>query len=251
MKSISIDPEFRALIPAPTQEELEMLEDNLKQDGCRDPLVLWDGILIDGHNRFEICTRLGIDFKTVQQPLEDRAHATEWIIRNQFGRRNLVAFVRVKLALRLEDAIRARAKANREAHQGRPSKLEQISAPVNLPVETREELAKLAGVSRATVTQVKQINAHAAPEVQAKVEAGEMTINSAFKTIEKTAPALIAAPVPESPTPAPRKLPISEARQLWNIAQNRLDNINKNAPDREQILGEIIAYAQKRLASKK
>lgn len=247
MKSIIIDPEFRALIPAPTQEELEMLEDNLKQDGCRDPLVLWDGILIDGHNRFEICTRLGIDFKTVQQPLEDRAHATEWIIRNQFGRRNLVAFVRVKLALRLEDVIRARAKAN----FGQRTDLPQISAKGLVPVETREELAKLAGVSRATVSQVKQIEAHAAPEVQAKVEAGEITINSAFKTIEKTAPALIAAPVPESPTPAPRKLPISEARQLWNIAQNRLDNINKNAPDREQILGEVIAYAQKRLASKK
>ena len=62
-----IDPEFKALIPPLVPEELAQLEANILADGCRDPLVTWRGILIDGHNRFEICSRHGLEFQTVER----------------------------------------------------------------------------------------------------------------------------------------------------------------------------------------
>jgi hypothetical protein len=49
----------------------------------------WPHVLIDGHNRYEICHRLGIQFQTVRKQFESRDDAIEWIINNQFGRRNL------------------------------------------------------------------------------------------------------------------------------------------------------------------
>lgn len=77
---IQIDPEFQALIPPLSAEEKQQLEANIVEDGCRDPLVVWGEILIDGHNRYEICTRMGIEFETVVKEFADRDEATEWII---------------------------------------------------------------------------------------------------------------------------------------------------------------------------
>jgi len=87
--TIQIDDEFRALIPPLSAEERAQLEDNLQRDGCRDPLVVWNGILLDGHNRYEICQALGLDFRTISIVLEDRDAAADWIDTNQLGRRNL------------------------------------------------------------------------------------------------------------------------------------------------------------------
>jgi len=84
-----IDPAFKKLIPPLSPEELAQLEANLVAHGCRDPLVTWDGTLIDGHNRFEICTRLGIPFETVAMVFADADAAMDWMDANQLGRRNL------------------------------------------------------------------------------------------------------------------------------------------------------------------
>lgn len=88
---IQIDNELRALIPPLASEERSQLEANLAAEGCRDPLVVWKGhhILLDGHNRYEICATQSIDFKTVEIDLPDRDAAHDWLITNQLGRRNL------------------------------------------------------------------------------------------------------------------------------------------------------------------
>lgn len=57
--SIQIDKEFEALIPRLTDEEFSQLEKNVIEDGCRDALVLWEDILVDGHNRYRICQKHG------------------------------------------------------------------------------------------------------------------------------------------------------------------------------------------------
>lgn len=86
---ITIDTEFEGLVQPLSFDERGQLERNLKQEGCRDALVVWRGILLDGHNRYEICKRLGIPFRTVDMVLPNREAAINWIIDNQLGRRNL------------------------------------------------------------------------------------------------------------------------------------------------------------------
>jgi len=88
---VIIDPEFSALIPPLSPDEKAQLEANLVAEGCLDALKVWAGhnILLDGHNRLEICQRLGIDYQTTAIDLADREAACDWIDRNQLGRRNL------------------------------------------------------------------------------------------------------------------------------------------------------------------
>jgi hypothetical protein len=93
---IVIDAEFAALIPPLSSEERQQLEDNIvEHGGARDPLVVWgsDGTLtlLDGHNRYEICTRLGLPFDVHEMRFSSRDEAEDWIDKNQLGRRNLTA----------------------------------------------------------------------------------------------------------------------------------------------------------------
>ena len=76
---LTIDPQFKNLIPPLQRTEYLQLEENLLADGCRDPLVVWRGTLIDGHNRYEICTRHSIPFSVKEMNFYCREEAIAWI----------------------------------------------------------------------------------------------------------------------------------------------------------------------------
>lgn len=189
---IKIDAEFAALIPPLSAEERQQLEENIvDHGGARDPLVVWASkgtlTLLDGHNRYEICTRLELPFDIEEMRFDDRSHAEEWIIRNQFGRRNLSAYVRTQLALRLEETVAARAKANQRQSEGRGKKGTQKSADL---IETRQEIAKVANVSHDTVAKVKKIDAaekagKVDAETVAKLRTGEVSINRVVRDLKE------------------------------------------------------------------
>jgi hypothetical protein len=89
--SIIIDPEFSSLVPPLSAGEASVLEASLKAEGCREALIASaiNNILLDGHNRYEICRRNNIPFEIKTIDLPDREAAIDWIYRNQLGRRNL------------------------------------------------------------------------------------------------------------------------------------------------------------------
>jgi hypothetical protein len=86
---LKVDPEFQSLIPPLRTEEFRQLETNLKMDGCTHPIVTWNKKILDGHNRYEICTRHNIPFDIDERKFNSREDAMDWIDRNQTGRRNL------------------------------------------------------------------------------------------------------------------------------------------------------------------
>ena len=86
---IQIDPEFQGLIPTMVKEEREALEASILAEGCRDALVVWGDLLVDGHRRYEICKAHDLEFKIIHREFESRDQAKIWIISNQFARRNL------------------------------------------------------------------------------------------------------------------------------------------------------------------
>ncbi len=92
-KHIQINEELRSLIPPLTHIEHEKLEENILKEGCRDPLVLWQEgdnyVLIDGHNRFGICTKHELDFNFVILQFGNINQAKDWMLSNQFGKRNI------------------------------------------------------------------------------------------------------------------------------------------------------------------
>lgn len=144
-KRIKIDPEFQSYIPPLRDQERFGLEAALMEEGCRDPLVVWNDLLIDGHNRFEICERLGIEYSTTDIDLADRHAALAWIVDNQLNRRNLTAEqVRYYRGLQYNREKMSKAEAGA---LGGSSKGQNATC---LP-DTAERLAKEHGVSAATV----------------------------------------------------------------------------------------------------
>lgn len=177
---IVIDNEFRALIPPLSAEERAQLEANILADGCRDPLVTWGEVLIDGHNRHEICTKHGLPFDVVEHEFSSRDDAIEWIINNQFGRRNLSDYQRGVLALRMKPIMEKRARAQQgERTDIRPKSDEGIK-----PIRTDAAVADLANLGKDTIRKIERIEEVAAPEVKAIAAAGDVSINLAAQFVE-------------------------------------------------------------------
>ena len=142
------------------------------------------GTLIDGHNRHEICTRLGLAFSVISKEFDGREDASEWIINNQFGRRNLSDYQRGILALRMKPIYEARAKAQQANSTGGAfPQLSEISHEAATPIRTDEAVASLASISSNTIRKIEQIDATAAPEVKALAAAGEVSINLAAQFV--------------------------------------------------------------------
>lgn len=86
---LKIDPQYENLIPPLSVEEYKYLESNIKQDGCREPLCVWENTIIDGHNRYKICTANNIPFNIQEIEFNSKEDAITWICSNQLGRRNI------------------------------------------------------------------------------------------------------------------------------------------------------------------
>ena len=86
-----VDPEFADKIPPLTEEEYRLLEENILADGkIISPLITWNGIIVDGHNRYRILqAHPEIPYETMEMEFSDRYAVIVWICRNQLGRRNL------------------------------------------------------------------------------------------------------------------------------------------------------------------
>ena len=200
--SIRIDNEFKSLIPPLSDEEYRQLEENCIKDGIRDPLVVWhvpngDDILVDGHNRFEISAKHGgIPFQIKRMTFDLREDAIIWIILNQFGRRNLEAYDRGVLALKVKPMIAKRAKERQRCGQGGVL-LNQKSDEAS-EVNTTKELAKIAGVSHDTIHKVEVIQNSGDKKLIEDVRNGETSINKAYQTVKGIDPV-------KSKTPAQMK----------------------------------------------
>ncbi|AEI51988.1 hypothetical protein [Runella slithyformis] len=103
-KQITILEELRQFITPLTNEEYSVLESNILNQGCKDPLTVWETtrktvfpddteerayVLIDGHNRYTICQKYDLDFKIVLLSFKDIEEVKDYMIDFQLGRRNL------------------------------------------------------------------------------------------------------------------------------------------------------------------
>lgn len=147
MQKLIIDKEFQELIPSLSQEERTGLEQNLLANGCLDPLKVWKetNILLDGHNRYEICTRHNIPFDVALLSFDARDAAYKWIINNQLDRRNITEeqrrYLRGKRYASEKKQKEANLKQNTPKDQNDPSDVTHTAA----------KLAKEYGVSGPTI----------------------------------------------------------------------------------------------------
>src|SRR2546425_2190201 len=190
--NITVNKELLAYIDPLTPEEHSALERSLLAEGCRDALVLWGDVLVDGHNRYGICSKHGIPFNTVQNSRfksMDDVHL--WMIDQHLGRRSVSDFQRGVLALRKREIIATRrsaaaaavmaAKADAPQAEGEapwegetdPVVAAALASVAKVPdeaLDTREALARVARLSSSQVKLIETIQQKAAPEVVARSE---------------------------------------------------------------------------------
>ncbi len=187
---IIVNEELKAYIDPLTPEEHAALERSILNEGCRDALVLWGDVLVDGHNRYGICRKHGLPFNTVQSALfksMDDVHL--WMIDQHLGRRSVSDFQRGVLALRKREILAARqqlaladalsAPAPQEISESTVTSTPITDAPVAPAFKSREDLAKAARLSSSQVVMIEKIQKQAAPELVAAVKSGVISINAA------------------------------------------------------------------------
>jgi hypothetical protein len=177
---IVVNEELKAYIDPLTPEEHEALERSILAEGCRDALVLWGDVLVDGHNRYGICSKHGLPFQTVQntrfKSMED-VHL--WMIDQHLGRRSISDFQRGVLALRKREIVAERRARSAAVAAALPVAEAPPEVPDATALETREALAKAARISSSQVVLIEKIQKQGAPELVAAVKAGTVSINAA------------------------------------------------------------------------
>ena len=184
----SIDPEFKTLIPPLSQEEYSQLEQNiLSNNKCRDAIITWNGIIVDGHNRFNICVTHGISFEIKEMDFDSRNHAKLWILENQLGRRNLTDAQRIELALLKTELLKEKARKNQiraGREKTRADKLfSKSSKPDDVPVNVHKAAAQIAGVSDGTIHNYLQLSKHDNPELLNNIKTNNLKINTAHRLL--------------------------------------------------------------------
>jgi hypothetical protein len=184
---IVVKEELKAYIDPMSPEEYQALERSILTEGCRDALVLWGDVLVDGHNRHAICSKHGLPFQTVQNPrFQSMEDVHLWMIDQHLGRRSLSDYQRGVLALRKREIGTQRRALALQAQQAEVSSAAEAAtapaaaeAPTADVPDTREALARVARLSSAQVMQIEKIQKQAAPELVAAVKAGTISINAA------------------------------------------------------------------------
>lgn len=178
--NITLNEELRSFIDPLAPIEYEALERSLLAEGCRDALVLWGEVLIDGHNRYAICQKHNIPFRTVQNTrftsLDD---VMLWVIDNHLARRSVSDYQRGVLALRKKDIVATRVAQRSAAEPAPAAEADTPAVPSSPPWNTREEVAKAARVSSNTISQIERIQKAATPQLLEAVRSGTISINAA------------------------------------------------------------------------
>jgi len=238
MSNIKIDPEFQALIPPLAPQERNQLEENLMSDGCRDPIVTWQGWLLDGHNRFEICTRLDIEYRVTSLDLADKAAALDWMDANQLGRRNLTPEQMSILRGRIYNRSKKTQGTNNQHVQAKSESGQNVHFQESKP--THETLGDRFGVSGKTVqrdgkfvSDIESLEQYS-PGIGQRVMSGEVKRKDVAETAE------IVNSIPESErTPEAVKEAIAHNHRAQGTGDNEWYTPQEYVESARLVMGSI------------
>lgn len=145
-------------------EEFDELVRDIDKNGQHHPVVIFDGMILDGRNRWRACQQLGIPHREITFRGDDPA---AYVVSENITRRHLTPAQRAIAAEKLATALAGRPVAG-TAKAGSPEHATTI-----------DEAAKLMDASRTSVKRVRKVRKQAAPEVVAAMDAGEITPTAA------------------------------------------------------------------------
>ena len=182
---LNIDPELRDFIPPLSQSERGILTESLIEEGCNEPLVVWNGTIVDGHNRYAICHENNIPFAYTDIEFESKDMAKLWMAKKQLGRRNLKPFQRCELVISVEEGLKVEAEEGRRAKISEYRKTGETVLNLAPSKKTREIVAEMADVSPATFQMAKYIVEQGDDELKEALRQASIAISAAYKKLKK------------------------------------------------------------------
>ena len=190
MQNLSINPELKSLIPPLTAEEFKQLETNVLAEGIREPIITWQGTIVDGHNRYELAQMYDLPFKVKEMAFASMNHAKKWMAENQLGRRNLAEYVKGELISVIEDCEKAIGKeklveAGKKYGEGHKKEEEPLSIIDKPSHNTQKIVAEKLGWSTGKKAMFDVVKKKAPEEIKEKLRQGDVSINQAYQEIKK------------------------------------------------------------------
>jgi len=184
-KVLKINPKFKEACPVLNETEFADLTKLILKDGVvLQPILAWDGTIVDGHNRYEIATKHNIPYRVESIVFDSEKDAIIWIKENAISQRNLSDYARFELVKGLEELIKADIKQNRQYGKTAPGKKmkEEDKKPLR---DSRKEFAEKAKMSPTKIAKAKIIEKKASPEVKEKLRKGEVTMGKVYEEVTK------------------------------------------------------------------
>lgn len=236
---LKIDSEFRKLIPPLSPDEMRLLEENIVRDGCREPLCVWYNTILDGHNRYEICTRTQTPFAIRRVYPKNREEAIAWICTNQLGRRNITEETRKYLIgkrYEMEKILGAHNAIGTNQHISKVVRAKMLPEPTyeDTVMRTRERLGDEYNISHASIFNYGKYS-HAideltkvVPELVPRILSGEVKVSRA-SVVELS------------------KLPVTTIRRLSQLSSENetefIGSLRKVTPTRHASEGKRLLSA--------
>ena len=158
--NLKVNPEFRDKIPPLSQDEFSKLEENILADGeVREPLVVWNDTIIDGHHRWKIVQKHPeIPYKVKRMDFPDKYAAIVWMCRNQVGRRNITPEQKTVLIGEAYKAMKKSVGGNRGTGRDETGKFTagDQNGPLPHSQKTSQKIAKSFNVGEQTVKRAEK-----------------------------------------------------------------------------------------------
>lgn len=208
MKEYKIDPELNEVLPQLSDADYKALENSLLLEGYKGaPIMVWGDIIVDGHNRYEICNKHNIPFEVKEIEFASKEEAIIWMVRQQLGRRSLSTLQRIQIVEKYKPFYKKKAKKNMSLGGKSYSLKEGLENSTTLPeknqcqglenspkaispiekIDVRAELAKDAAVSTNTYAKGVKILESGNEELIKETISGQKSINKAFNELKKSA----------------------------------------------------------------
>ena len=164
-----------------SEEEFSTLAHSLLKHGCIEPIIVYDGKIVDGHNRYKLCQKHGIPFQTKEMYFDNELEAMVWIADNQLGRRNISIFARSELALKMKPVYEELAK--RRMLSGKSIELDPVVPGPQGTGKSRDQLGKKYNIGGKTIERVATILEKGTPEQIQAAKSGNKGIRPIYNEI--------------------------------------------------------------------
>lgn len=246
--------EYAGIFPMMTDHDVDQLAGSIQENGLRESIILLDGKILDGRNRYKACEIAGVEPHFEDYDGED---ALQFVLDHNLHRRHLTETQRAMVASKM---------ANLKDGSNR---FQKVGAPIGAPISKKEAAAAL-NVGTTTVERAKRVQSKGSEKLKEACERGEVTVNAASQItslpeeeqdalVEQGAEAIKEkareiSKKPKDPKEVdPSRIKITQKRGL-NVAATVIAILEKITPgdeEREEALNQIIKHCQERLAQKK